>query len=432
MTFDPLAKSPLLGCIADDFTGATDLASNLVEAGMSVVQCMGIPKSSDVVAHADAVVIALKTRSVGSREAITRSLEALFTLQALGVSRFYFKYCSTFDSTADGNIGPVAEAMIKALKVAQTIFCPAFPENARTIYNGHLFAGDKLLNESGMQHHPLNPMTDSNLVRVLATQSKIPVGAVYYNEVDRGADAIKAALLALQVQQKPFVVIDALKNDHLRSIAMACADMPLMTGGSGLAVGLPAAYRARGLLSHDPAPSTMPGISGRTAILSGSCSTATQEQIAFIKSRYPTRLLDVRRCLQHADGEIEDIIAWTKSLEASQPLVITSTSNANEVAAIQSQHGRQTVASAVERTMANIARRLVDECHVRRLIVAGGETSGAVVSTLGIHTLRIGPRITAGVPWTESTDGTRLALALKSGNFGGPRFFQQAVEMFSS
>jgi 3-dehydrotetronate 4-kinase len=392
---------------------------------------MGVPNSREAIGQADAIVIALKTRSVKSQEAIAKSLEALDALRAFGASRYYFKYCSTFDSTTEGNIGPVTDALIKALKISQTIFCPAFPENARSVYNGHLFVGDTLLNESSMRHHPLTPMTDANLARVLSGQSNQRIGCVAYSVVDQGAEAIKSTLLELDAQSTPFVIVDALKNEHLDSIAKACVDKLLLTGSSGLAAKLPAAYRECGLLSNVAISPAMPNIAGRTAILSGSCSTATQEQLAFIRSQYPIRFLDVRRCLQHAEAELNELVDWAKSLVDSQPLVIASTAEAGEVAVIQSEFGRQTVASAVEQMMANIARRLVDECNVRRLIVAGGETSGAIVSTLGVSTLRIGPRIAISVPWTESIEGPRLALALKSGNFGGRNFFQRAVEMLS-
>ena len=423
-------SGPILGCIADDFTGATDLASNLVEAGMRVVQCLGIPQSLDAISDADAIVIALKTRSIDRDEAVQQSLEALRALRTFGAVRFYFKYCSTFDSTETGNVGPVAEALMKELDVPQSIFCPAFPENGRTLYCGHLFVGNDSLNESGMQHHPLTPMTDSNLVRVLSKQTPVQVGKIPYTIVENGAESIRDALRALLDSGKQMIMVDTLNNRHLKSIAMACANMPLITGSSGVAIGLPEAYRALGLLSSTPTMPSMPTIQGRTAIIAGSCSQATQEQVAYMQTRCPFRMVDVRKCVSEPESVIADMVGWTRQMDSALPLLIASTSKVADVAATQSELGAALVARSVESVLAAIAQRLVIEGGVRRLIVAGGETSGAVVSSLGVRTLRIGPRIAVGVPWTESLDGPTLALSLKSGNFGGVDFFQRAIEMF--
>ncbi len=423
-------SGPILGCIADDFTGATDLASNLVEAGMRVVQCLGIPQSLDAISETDAIVIALKTRSTDRDEAVQQSLEALRALRTFGAVRYYFKYCSTFDSTETGNIGPVAEALMKELDVPQSIFCPAFPENGRTLYCGHLFVGNDSLNESGMQHHPLTPMTDSNLVRVLSKQTPVQVGKIPYTIVENGAESIRDALRALLDSGKQMIMVDTLNNRHLKSIAMACANMPLITGSSGVAIGLPEAYRALGLLSSTPTMPSMPTIQGRTAIIAGSCSQATQEQVAYMQTRCPFRMLDVRKCVSEPESVIADMVGWTRQMDSALPLLIASTSKVADVAATQSELGAALVARSVESVLAAIAQRLVIEGSVRRLIVAGGETSGAVVSSLGVRTLRIGPRIAVGVPWTESLDGPTLALSLKSGNFGGVDFFQRAIEMF--
>jgi uncharacterized protein YgbK (DUF1537 family) len=420
---------PLLGCIADDFTGATDLASNLVQAGMPTVQWLGVAGPPSTAGEAAAVVIALKTRSLASDEAVRQSLDALQALQAIGCRRFYFKYCSTFDSTDQGNIGPVAAALLDALGTQQTIFCPAFPENARTVFQGHLFVGDRPLNESGMERHPLNPMTDANLVRVLARQTSRRVGVLPYEVVRDGPTSIRSALTSLNASGAAFVIVDALDAEHLNALAAACAGMPLVTGGSGLATGLPAAYRASGLLTAGSVEPQMPNIGGRTAILSGSCSSATQQQVAWMKSRCPSLLLDVARSIADREHVVEEAIRWAGDHDAGQPILIYSTTAPDEVAALQARYGREAAAGAIEAAFAEIAARLVADCRVRRLIVAGGETSGAVVSKLGIRALRIGPRIAPGVPWTESISEQPLALALKSGNFGGPDFFPAAVEM---
>ncbi len=423
---------PIIGCIADDYTGASDLASNLVESGLEVVQCLGVPRSFEVIAGADAVVIALKTRSCHRNEAVRQSLAALESLQAMGAQRFYFKYSSTFDSTDDGNIGPVAEALLKALQAEQTLFCPAFPEYSRTVYQGHLFVGGKLLGESGMENHPLTPMNDANLVRILSKQTRLHVGSVPYGQIQEGDKSLQEYLQVLQVADKRFIIVDALSKEHLRIIAKACAYMPLVTGSSGLAVELPDVYRAIGLLSNERLIPRMTKVLGRTAILSGSCSKATQEQVVFMRSRCPSLSLDGRKCVASRDNVVNEAIDWSGKQNLDMPILIYSTAVASEVASLQSEFGRDIAATAIESTFAAIASRLVKECGVRRMIVAGGETSGAVVSDLGVRALRIGPRIATGVPWTESIGERPLAFALKAGNFGAPDFFQKAMEMLSA
>jgi len=420
---------PLLGCIADDFTGASDLASNLVESGLVVVQCLGVPNSFDAIAGADAVVIALKTRSCHRDEAVRQSLSALESLQAMGARRFYFKYCSTFYSTDEGNIGPVAEALLETLKASQTIFCPAFPEYGRTVYQGHLFVGGKLLGESGMEHHPLTPMNDANLVRVLSQQTGLRVVSVPYGQIQGGYKPLQETMQVLQAAGKRILIVDALSKEHLQTVAMACANMPLVTGSSGLAIELPDIYRALGLLSNERSIPRMPEVLGRTAILSGSCSQVTQEQVAVMQSRFPSFPLDVRQCVCGRDKVVSEAIDWSSKQNSDTPILIYSTAEANAVACHQLEFGREVAATAIESTFAAIASRLVKECGVRRMIVAGGETSGAVVSSLGVRALRIGPRIATGVPWTESIDESPMAFALKSGNFGPPDFFQKAIDM---
>ena len=420
---------PLLGCIADDFTGASDLASNLAESGMDVVLYLGVPNSLDATEGADAVVIALKTRSCHRVEAVRQSLAALESLQAMGARRFYFKYSSTFDSTDDGNIGPVSEALLEALKAPQTIFCPAFPEYGRTVYQGNLFVGEKLLGESGMEHHPLTPKKDANLVRVLSKQTRFPVCSVPYAKIQAGCKPLLEYLQDLQVAGNRFLIVDALSKEHIHTIAITCANMTLVTGSSSLAIELPGVYRAYGLLSNERSIPRMTKVLGRTAILSGSCSQATQEQVAFMHSRCPSFSLDVRQSVCGRETAVNEAIEWSDKQNSDLPILIYSTAEASDVACLHSECGRDIAATAIESTFAAIASRLVTECGVRRMIVAGGETSGAVVSSVGIRALRIGPRIATGVPWTESIDKPPLAFALKSGNFGAPDFFQRAVDM---
>ncbi len=416
----------VLGCIADDFTGATDLAGTLVRAGMRSVQMIGVPASPAVAIEAEAVVIALKSRTIPADEAIAQSLAALDWLQAAGCRQIFFKYCSTFDSTDAGNIGPVAEALMAALGADFTIACPAFPKNRRTVFKGHLFVGDALLHESGMQDHPLTPMTDSNLVRVLARQSKFEVGLVPFDRVRAGAGAITKDFAALGDGGARMAIVDALDEDDLMRIGEACAGLPLVTGGSGVAIGLPANYRKAELLGDPAAADALPAVEGASAILSGSCSRATQEQVRLAAERCPSFRIDPL-----ALGAGEDLVAaaldWAGSRLGADPVLITATAEPEAVKRAQDELGVERAGTVVEDALSRIAQGLV-AAGARRLIVAGGETAGAVVGRLGVTGLRIGPEIDPGVPWTVTLDEPPLALALKSGNFGAPDFFLKAFE----
>ena len=416
----------VLGCIADDFTGATDLAGTLVRAGMRSVQMIGVPASPAVAIDAEAVVIALKSRTIPADEAIAQSLAALDWLQAAGCRQIFFKYCSTFDSTDAGNIGPVAEALMAALGADFTIACPAFPKNRRTVFKGHLFVGDALLHESGMQDHPLTPMTDSNLVRVLARQSKSEVGLVPFDRVRAGAGAITKDFAALGDGGARMAIVDALDEDDLMRIGEACAGLPLVTGGSGVAIGLPANYRKAELLGDPAAADALPAVEGASAILSGSCSRATQEQVRLAAERCPSFRIDPL-----ALGAGEDLVAaaldWAGSRLGADPVLITATAEPEAVKRAQDELGVERAGTVVEDALSRIAQGLV-AAGARRLIVAGGETAGAVVGRLGVTGLRIGPEIDPGVPWTVTLDEPPLALALKSGNFGAPDFFLKAFE----
>jgi 3-dehydrotetronate 4-kinase len=414
----------LLGCIADDFTGATDLAGMLVANGMRAVQMIGVPDGSANI-DADAVVIALKTRTVPAGDAVAQSLAALDWLRAQGARQFFFKYCSTFDSTPAGNIGPVADALLDALGADFTVATPAFPANGRTVFKGYLFVGDVLLNESGMQDHPLTPMTDANLVRVLAAQTPGRVGLVDHRDVAGGVAAIAARYGALRDAGVRMAVVDAVDDDDLRAIGAASKELALLTGGSGIAVGLPQNFRAAGLLGSDIVADALPPVGGRAAVISGSCSRATNEQVRLMQRERPSFAVYP---LEIAAGR--DVagaaLAWAGDHPDEGPLLVYATAEPERVRAVQEKLGAAKAGALVEETLAAIARGLV-AMGVRRLVVAGGETSGAVVSGLGVTGLRIGPQIAPGVPWTVSLgSGPQLALALKSGNFGGPDFFAAA------
>ena len=417
-------KGIKLGCIADDFTGATDLANNLVRAGMRVVQMINVPDLSIAESvDADAVVIALKSRTIPAAEAVDVSRAALAWLRAAGAEQIYFKYCSTFDSTPAGNIGPVTEALMKSLDTDFTIATPAFPDNARTVFKGHLFVGDVLLSDSGMRHHPLTPMTDANLVRVLAAQCATPVGLIDYRVVSEGAAAIRARVEQLRTEGVGIAIVDAVSNDDLLRLGPALSGMPLVTAGSGVAIGLPANW---GIMPSRSA-SALPPATGHQAVISGSVSEATNGQVSDHLRRglpaYPVDPLGI--------GSGQDVVgqalAFADQHLASGPVLVYSTDGPEGVRSVQGRLGAAEAGALIEDALGRIARGLVDR-GVRQLIVAGGETSGAVIQALGVDQLRIGEQIDPGVPWctTPLPGGETLHVTLKSGNFGTPDFFTKA------
>jgi 3-dehydrotetronate 4-kinase len=422
--------SVLLGAIADDFTGATDLCNTLVRRGMRTVQLIDVPPPDREVVDAEAIVIALKSRTISAQEAVEKSLAALAWLQKAGARQILFKYCSTFDSTDKGNIGPVAEALMDALGTDFTLFCPAFPETGRTIYRGYLFVGDVLLSESGMRDHPLTPMRDPSLVRVLQRQTRGLVGLVPQFEVTRGPGAIRDAFASLKQADFRHAIIDAIEDRDLEAIGAAAADFKLITGGSGIALGLPENFRRQGLLRSGVSADTLPLITGAAAVLSGSCSPATLAQVAYMRERAPTFTVDPIAIAEGRDvaGEALD---WAKPLLGDRPVLISATAPPEAVAEIQCQLGRDRAGMLVEETLAAIAHGLAAG-GTRRFVIAGGETAGAVVQALGITGLRIGRQIDPGVPWTMSLGEPALALALKSGNFGAPDFFLRAFSVLSA
>jgi uncharacterized protein YgbK (DUF1537 family) len=417
---------PALGVIADDFTGATDVAGMLVQAGMSALLAIGVPPA-DAVLDADAIVVALKSRTVPAADAVRESLAALERLRAAGCRRFYFKVCSTFDSTPRGNIGPVAEALMAALGTDFAIACPAFPENGRSVYRGHLFVGDLLLSDSGMRNHPLTPMTDANLVRWLQAQTTLRVGLLRHDAVAAGTDAVAARIAGLRADGVRIAVADAIDNADLRTLGAACADLPLVVAGSGLALGLPVPYAARGWVRPDAQAAALPAVGGHAAVLSGSCSTATNAQVQhWLQAGQPAFRIDALRLAEGAPLAAQ-ALAWTDSRLAQGPVLVYATAAADDVKAVQQQLGAERAGSLIEACLAEIATGLLDR-GVRRLVVAGGETSGAVVQALQVQRLRVGATIDPGVPWTQA-EGRPLLLALKSGNFGSVDFFPKALAM---
>ncbi|GFE51441.1 HPr kinase [Roseobacter cerasinus] len=403
-----------LGCIGDDFTGSSDLANTLAKQGMRVVQYSGIPSepaSEDV----EAGVVSLKSRSIAPADAVAQSLAALDWLIAQGCTQIFFKYCSTFDSTPDGNIGPVADALADALAADRVIVCPAFPGTGRSVYQGHLFVNDALLNQSGMENHPLTPMTDADLRRWMTPQSKYDIGHVAAQTVFAGADAILAGLNGEDAAGKRHIVVDAIRDEDLMEIGRAAADLKLVTGGSGVALGLPRNFGCT------PGKPDWEGQSGPVLALSGSCSTATRAQVARHAARHPAREL---RAEDIIDGrETPDAVLDWAMITGDLPLIYSS-ADPEVVKAVQDQFGRERAASAIETFFADLARLAVAR-GVTRIITAGGETSGAVVEALDLTTLEIGPEIDPGVPALRAKPD--LVLALKSGNFGAEDFFEKAA-----
>lgn len=411
----------ILGVIADDFTGATDVASMLVGAGLRTVVVIGVPHTASV-PDADAVVVALKSRTSSATQAIQDSLAAWRWLKSANPKQCYFKYCSTFDSTPQGNIGPVAEALLAEMSADFTVVCPALPVNGRTVYQGYLFVGEKLLSESGMRDHPLTPMTDANIPRILQTQVQGRVGLVKNEAISFGAAAITESLTALRTQGIRFAVCDTTVTEQLAFIAEACAEMPLVTGGSGLALGLPAAFARRGWVKLDAQAATLDDVAGDAAVLAGSCSLATNAQVKhwLLSGRPAFRILPER--LAAGEPVTQEVLAWTAGKSS---VLIYASSSPDEVRNTQAQYGVERAGQLIEECLGQIAVGLIKK-GTQRIVVAGGETSGAVVKALNVSQLRIGPTIEPGVPWMQ-VEGSSLKIALKSGNFGSDEFFSKAL-----
>ena len=419
--------SVLLGCIADDFTGATDLGGFLVKQGFRTIQLNGIPDRNVAIPEVDALVVALKSRTIAPDAAITQSLEALEFLQQLHCEQFYFKYCSTFDSTEKGNIGPVMDALLEALGAEFTIACPALPVNGRSVYQGHLFVNGVLLNESGMQHHPLTPMTDPNLVRFLGKQVKRKVGLVPFEVVDQGADAIQTVFQELQATGHRYAVVDAVSESQLNAIGQAVKDLKLITGGSGLSINLAANFELPSLSAKTAA--RLPKIPGNGVILSGSCSVRTQEQVAQAEKLFPSFYLDPFQ-LQKEPGWVEEAIQWALTQIPKSPVLIYTTGPPEKVQEIQKALGEDQAGEIIESALTMVAQALA-KTGVRKFVIAGGETSGAIVKALGMSQMQIGPEIAPGVPWCVGLGEPPVLLALKSGNFGSVDFFHEALEKVS-
>tara|TARA_Y100000588_G_scaffold368271_1_gene435969 strand:- start:2065 stop:3333 length:1269 start_codon:yes stop_codon:yes gene_type:complete len=417
----------ILGCIADDFTGATDLANMLVKGGLRTVQLLGVPNSDDPVPTGDAIVVALKSRTISRADAVSQSLTTLEWLKKTGARQFFFKYCSTFDSTDQGNIGPVVEALMEDLDTNFTVACPAFPETGRTVFKGHLFVGDTLLSNSHMRQHPLTPMTDSNLVAVLNRQTDLKIGLVPHHQVSAGSDTIRKAFNKLKEQDIGIAITDAIQDEDLLILGEALSDFQLITGGSGIAIGLPDNYRKAGLLNTTRTNTQLPPVEGPGLVLSGSCSEMTCKQVEEFSKTHASYQLDPIELVTDPQS-IESAIAWAKQNIVAGPVLLYASAPPEAVQMAQSKLGRQRAGEVVESAMAEISQEMVAD-GVRRLVVAGGETAGAVMTRLKIRGLLIGEQIDPGVPGTLTMGTPQIALALKSGNFGSIDFFERALRV---
>ncbi|WP_241575406.1 3-oxo-tetronate kinase [Rosenbergiella nectarea] len=416
-----------LGVIADDFTGATDIASFLVKNGMSTIQLSGIPHG-EITFDSDAAVVSLKTRSCDPHLAIDQSLAALHWLQKQGCQQFYFKYCSTFDSTTEGNIGPVLDALLAALGEKTTVISPSLPVNGRTVYQGYLFVKHQLLSESGMRHHPVTPMSEANLQRLIAAQAQGKPGLIDYTIVELGTEAVRQQLDTLTRSGVNYVVLDALNEQHLLTQGEAVQGLKLVSGGSGLAIGIAQAWARQkgGIIEKSNAGFPVPG---HTIVLSGSCSEMTNAQVATYRRQAPAKSLDLAACFAHLDQYVAQMSTWVREY-ANAPLapLVYATTEPETLKHLQAIYGNKASSDIVERFFSCLAADLLKH-GFKRFIVAGGETSSIVAQTLGVTAFHIGPVISPGVPWVRDTE-QELSLALKSGNFGDNNFFARAQQEF--
>lgn len=413
-----------LGIIADDFTGATDIASFMAQAGWKVIQLNGIPVEAVDMTGLDAIVISLKSRSCPASEAVALSRQAALWLNHHGCKRLYFKYCSTFDSTPEGNIGPVTDMLLQLMQSSLAVLCPALPVNGRTVTAGHLFVHGQPLNESGMENHPLTPMTDANLMRVMEKQASGACGLVPLSCVHAGNVAIQAKITELQAEGKRYAVLDAMTEEDLLTLAAALPEGVLLTGGSGLAGALATLQPGNGLNDATELSAT----AGKALVLAGSCSSMTNQQVQYYRQLAPSRAVDVPRAVEDSSAYLEELVDWCQSQSGALAPMIYATRPVEEVKALQARFGVTVTGSAIENLLASLAVKL-SQSGVNKIIVAGGETSSLLVQRLGVSGFTIGKSIAPGVPWVKDVNRP-LWLALKSGNFGDERFFATAQEIY--
>lgn len=411
------------GAIADDFTGASDLAALMARSGATVSLRLGKAGMEDPTPLADFEIVALKSRTIPKNEAIEQSLNALNWLKQNGAERFFFKYCSTFDSTAEGNIGPVSEAIMDTLDTDKTIYCPSFPQNGRTVYQGTMFVNGIRLDESPMRDHPLTPMRDGNIARHLRNQCAHSVGTINWHDVQAGSVALAEEM---NKHEAPHLIIDALSDADLNTVAAAVLNMTFITGGSAVAAPLPALYSAEGHVEFMPGTPPKIETDNTPLVLSGSCSDMTRRQVKAFSSKHLHFHLDALKLAKN-DAHLNAAKDWLKASALNAPKLIYASADPAMVAEVQAKLGTEKAGAIVEDAMAALANYAA-EIGIRRFVVAGGETSGAVVQALAISRLAIGAEIAPGVPWTFANHkGNPIALALKSGNFGNESFFADAL-----
>jgi 3-dehydrotetronate 4-kinase len=418
----------LLGCIADDYTGASDLANTITKAGLRTIQTIGLPEGDLPISNIDAVVVSLKSRSILPAEAVEKSLQAYRWLRANGASHVLFKICSTFDSTDAGNIGPVMDALQSDSGDSIVVVTPAFPETQRTVYQGNLFVGQVPLNESPLKDHPLNPMHDANLMRVLDRQSRAKISLINIATVRKGAEAIRSQLDRLAQAGVTAAIVDAIEDSDLTPIGAVALNSKLSVGASGLGLGLAQALVRRGAKNALRAASFDEPVGGPAVCLAGSCSQATLAQIASAEKKMPVLRLKAERFMSTTE-EVCNAISWALAHLEKSPVVISSSSSPDDLKALQSRFGVEASGRTIEQSLATIAEHLVGH-GLRRLIVAGGETSGAIVDRLKIRAFKVGEEIAPGVPILRSIGpkDRQMAMALKSGNFGDAEFFEKALK----
>lgn len=412
-----------LGVIADDFTGAVDIAGFLVAGGMRTVMCSRAVQTGDC----DAIVMSLKIRSIPKEQAIKQALASLTFLKECGCDRFYYKYCSTFDSTAEGNIGPVADALRQALHCSATLICPALPVNKRTVFHGYLFVNDELLSDCPMRHHPLNPMHDSKLARILSSQSPAKNGHVYHDVIKKGSDVVRQAIDGLKDEGVNNIIVDVVDDEDLTCIAEATQDFTLVTGGSGLAQGITEVWRRTEKRGGNEAAFVVE--KRKAVVIAGSCSAMMQKQVAYYKKHAPSLSIDEQACLDDPEYG-KNVATWVLDHQDQDlaPLVY-ATRSPIELEENRKKFGDVDVSSAIEHLFARLTALLAEQ-GVQTFIVGGGETSGVVATTLGVDAYRIGAQIDPGVSWVRSLDGS-YQLVLKSGNFGSEQFLLKAQEMYN-
>lgn len=411
----------IIGCIADDFTGASDAASFLVKGGMQTILFNGIPQEKERTESCQAIVIALKTRTQKTEDAVKETLKAAEWLKENGAKQLYIKYCSTFDSTPKGNIGPIMDALLEKYEVPTTILCPALPVNGRVVKDGNLYVNGIPLNQSSMKDHPLTPMWDSDVGKLMRDQSRYDCVKISCGEMNKPEEVQKKIRLFGAEKPHFYVIPDFETGKDARSIVQNFGKLPILSGSSGILTELAGQYK----LEKSTTLKTDERTIGSGLLLAGSCSQATRSQIAFVqKNGIKSKRMDPLKLLA---GEQTEQELWDFIQTNHTDVLIYSSDTPESVRKVQ-QAGREQIAELLERTMANLAKRALQAGYTR-LVIAGGETSGAVTKALGYRSYMIGTSVAPGVPIMIPRENKNVRLVLKSGNFGQEDFLKRALDM---